>query len=165
MRELGEVLKAGSGDLVGKAKKLVAQLRDKEKELEALKLKMASGAKDEAQVRTIQGIKVHVQRADGIDMAGLRSLADQLREKVPTCVIALGGASDGKVSLFVVVKGDKELLSKLKANDLIKEMAVEVDGTGGGRPEMAQAGGKNPERLDAALAKVFELVERAISKT
>jgi alanyl-tRNA synthetase len=68
------------------------------------------------------------------------------------------------VSLFVVVKGDKELLSKLKANDLIKEMAVEVGGTGGGRPEMAQAGGKDPARLDVALEKVFGLVERTLQR-
>jgi alanyl-tRNA synthetase len=68
------------------------------------------------------------------------------------------------VSLFVVVKGDKELLSKIKANDLIKEMAVEVGGTGGGRPEMAQAGGKDPARLDVALEKVFGLVERTLQR-
>ena len=165
IRELSEILKVGPADLVGKARKLVAQLKEKERELEAVKLKLVSGAKEEAQVRTIHGIKVHVQRADGIDMAGLRALADQLREKVSTCVLALGGVSDGKVSLFVAVKGDQALLSKLKANELIKEMAAEVDGTGGGRPEMAQAGGKNPERLNAALAKAFELVERAVAKT
>ena len=109
-------------------------------------------------------MKVHAQRADEIDMAGLRTLADRLREKEQSCVIALGGVSEGKVALFVVVKGDKELLSRLKANDLIKVMAAEVGGTGGGRPEMAQAGGKDPAKLDAALEKVFGLVENTLRR-
>ena len=73
-------------------------------------------------------------------------------------VIALGGVKEDKVSLLVVVT--KDLTAKLKAGDLIKEMAVQVGGTGGGKPELAQAGGKNPEGLDAALEKVFDLVER-----
>ncbi|MBI5854600.1 MAG: alanine--tRNA ligase [Nitrospirae bacterium] len=163
IRELGEVLKAGPSDVVGKVKKLVAQLKDKERELESLKLKLASGAKEEAQVRTIQGIKVHVQRADGIDMAGLRALGDRLRDRLQSGVIALGGAADGKVSLLVVVT--KDLIAQVKAGDLIKSMATEVGGTGGGRPELAQAGGKNPEGLDSALAKVFEAVEQAVKKT
>jgi alanyl-tRNA synthetase len=97
-------------------------------------------------------------------MAGLRALADRLREREQSCVIALGGVSEGKVALFVVVKGDKELLSRLKANELIKVMAAEVGGTGGGRPEMAQAGGKDPAKLDAALEKVFSLVETTLQR-
>ena len=163
MREMAEVLKAGPSDVVGKVKKLVAQLRDKERELEALKLKMASGAKDEAQVRTVHGITVHVQRADGLDMAGLRALGDRLRDQLQSGVIALGGAADGKVSLLVVVT--KDLIAQVKAGDVIKSMATEVGGTGGGRPELAQAGGKHPEGLDSALAKVFEAVEQAVTKT
>ena len=96
-----------------------------------------------------------------MDQAGLRTLADQVREKFQSGVIALGSAVDGKVSMLVVVT--KDLVPKLKAGELIKEMAAEVGGTGGGRPEMAQAGGKNPERLDAALEKIFALVEKALA--
>jgi alanyl-tRNA synthetase len=77
--------------------------------------------------------------------------------------VALGAATgDGKVSLLVVVT--KDLIGKLKAGDLIKEMASEVGGTGGGRPEMAQAGGKDPAKLDVALEKVFGLVERTVER-
>jgi alanyl-tRNA synthetase len=76
--------------------------------------------------------------------------------------VALGAANDGKVSLLVVVT--KDLIARLKAGDLIKEMAVEVGGTGGGRPEMAQAGGKDPAKLDVALEKVFGLVERMLER-
>ncbi len=166
VRELSDMLKVGQAELVGKTRKMLTQLKDKERELEELKLKMATGAgaKDEASIQTISGVKVHAQRADEIDMTGLRALADRLREKEQSCVIALGGVSEGKVALFVVVKGDKDLLSKVKANELIKVMATEVGGTGGGRPEMAQAGGKDVAKLDAALEKVFGLVEQALRR-
>jgi len=103
-----------------------------------------------------------VQRTDGLDVSGMRALADQLRDKLKSGVVALGAANDGKVSLLVVVT--KDLITRLKAGDLIKEMAKEVGGTGGGRPEMAQAGGKDPARLDGALEKVFGLVERMLQR-
>ena len=135
----------------------MAQLKEKERELEQVKLRLASGGGADSRVRTVQGIPVHAQKAEGMDHAGLRTLADQVRDKLQSGVIALGSAVDGKVSLLVVVT--KDLVPKLKAGELIKEMAAEVGGTGGGRPEMAQAGGKNPERLDAALEKIFALVE------
>lgn len=160
VRELSEVLKVGSSEVVAKAKKLTAQLREKEREVEELRLRMASRSTSDAHVRTVEGVSVHVQRTEGLDSTGMRALADQLRDKLKSGVIALGGSQDGKVSLLVVVT--KDLIPRLKAGDLIKEMAAEVGGSGGGRPEMAQAGGKNPERLDAALEKVFALVEQAV---
>lgn len=162
IRELSDLLKVGPSELVGRTRKLVAQLKEKERELEQVKLRLASGSGGDAQVRTLHGIQVHVQRADGMDGAELRTLADRLRDKLGSGVIALGSAKDGKVFLLVVVT--KDLLGQLKAGELIKEMAAEVGGTGGGRPEMAQAGGKDVERLNAALEKVFGLVERAVGK-
>ena len=162
IRELTELLKVGPSELVAKTRKVLGQLKDKERELEQVKLKLASGAKDEADVREIQGIRVHAQRADGLGIAELRALVDQLRDKHKSGVIALGAVQEGKVSLLVAVT--KDLVGRVRAGDLIKDMAGEVGGTGGGRPELAQAGGKNPERLDAALAKVFGLVERAAGK-
>jgi alanyl-tRNA synthetase len=162
VRELTDLLKVGPSELVAKTRKLLTQLKDKERELEQVKLKLASGAKDEADVRTIQDIRVHAQRADGMAMTELRALVDQLRDKVQSGVIALGSVQEGKVALLVAVT--KDLIGRVRAGDLIKEMATEIGGTGGGRPELAQAGGKNPERLDAALTKVFELVERAVGK-
>jgi alanyl-tRNA synthetase len=162
VRELSELLKVGPSELVVKARKLAAQLKDKERELEELKLKMASGSSVEAEGKTIQGVKVHVQRTDGLDVSAMRALADQLRDKMKTGVIALGGVSDEKVSLLVVVT--KDLSTRVKAGDLAKAMATEVGGTGGGRPEMAQAGGKNPAGLPAALEKVFGLVQAALER-
>ena len=163
VRELSDLLKTGQSELVAKTRKLMTQLKDKERELEELKLKMASGASVASTARTIAGVPVHVQRTDGLDTNGMRTLADQLRDKMKSAVIALGAAtSDGKVSLLVVVT--KDLTGRLKAGDLIKIMAAEVGGTGGGRPEMAQAGGKDVGKLDTALEKVFSLVEATLQR-
>jgi alanyl-tRNA synthetase len=157
VRELSDLLKVGQSELVAKTRKILTQLKDKERELEELKLKMAGGSAVDATVKMVAGIQVHVQRTDGLDVNGMRALADQ-----KSGVVALGAANDGKVSLLVVVT--KDLIARLKAGDLIKEMATEVGGTGGGRPEMAQAGGKDPARLDVALEKVFGLVERLLER-
>jgi alanyl-tRNA synthetase len=163
VRELSDLLKTGQSELVGKTRKLLTQLKDKERELEEVKLKMATGASVASAARTIAGVPVHVQRTDGLDANGMRALADQLRDKLKSGVIALGAATgEGMVSLLVVVT--KDLTGRLKAGDLIKTMAAEVGGTGGGRPEMAQAGGKDAGRLDAALEKVFSLVEGILQR-
>ena len=162
IRELSDVLKVGQSELVAKTRKVMTQLKDKERELEELKLKMAGSSAVATTAKTIAGVQVHVQRTDGLDVNGMRALADQLRDKLKSGVVALGAANDGKVSLLVVVT--KDLIARLKAGDLIKEMAAEVGGTGGGRPEMAQAGGKDPARLDVALEKVFGLVERLLER-
>src|SRR5262245_4052700 len=163
VRDVSELLKVGPAEVVTKTRKIMTQLKDKERELEELKLKMASGSSVKATVRTVAGVPVHVQRTDGLDMNGMRALGDQLRDKLRSGVVALGGVTeDGKVSLLVVVT--KDLSTKIKAGDLIKVMAGEVGGTGGGRPEMAQAGGKDPSKLDQALEKVFDLVETAAGR-
>ncbi len=162
VRELSDLLKVAPAEVVSRARKLTEQLKDKERELAEVKLKMASTSSGDAQAREINGVQVHVQRTDGLDVNGMRALADQLRDKLRSGVVALGAANDGKVSLLVVVT--KDLVGRLKAGELIKEMATDVGGTGGGRPEMAQAGGKNPEGLGAALEKVFGLVQKALER-
>ena len=150
VRELAELLKTSTVEVVPKTRKLVALLKDKERELEQLKLKMMDqgSGNAEADVREIKGVKVYVQCAEMLSMEELRLLSDKVRYKVTQGVIALGSVVDDKVSLLVIVS--KDLSKKLKASDLIKEMAKEVDGSGGGRPEMAQAGGKNPAGLNKA---------------
>ena len=160
VREMSELLKVAPTELVARTRKLSEQLKDKERELADVKLKMASTSSGDAQAREIKGVQVHAQRTDGLDVNGMRALADQLRDKLRSGVVALGAANDGKVSLLVVVT--KDLVGRIKAGELIKAMAIEVGGTGGGRPEMAQAGGKNPEGLGPALEKVFGLVQKAL---
>ena len=162
VRELSDLLKVAPAEAVSPARKLTEQLKDKERELAELKLKLASSSTGDAQAREINGVRVHAQRTDGLDVNGMRALADQLRDKLRSGVVALGGVNDGKVSLLVVVT--KDLVGRLKAGELIKEMAADVGGTGGGRPEMAQAGGKNPAGLNPALEKVFGLVRQALKR-
>lgn len=163
VRQLSDLLKVGQSEIVARTRKLLTQLKDKERELEDVKLKMAGGAAAASTIKSIAGVSVHVQRTDGLDANAMRALADQLRDKMKSGVIALGAVMDeGKVSLLVVVT--KDLIGRVKAGDLIKPMAAEVGGTGGGRPEMAQAGGKDASRLDAALEKVFSLVETLLQR-
>ena len=162
--ELADLLKTNRSDVVTKAKKLVALLKEKEQELEKLKARYASGqaAAESAQSRTVAGVNVHAQRLDGMDIKDLRTLADTLRNKLKSGVIVLGSVKDDKASLLVVTTPD--LSARFPAGELIKPLAAEIGGTGGGRPEMAQAGGKNPERLSTALEKVFELVAQTAGK-
>ena len=158
--ELADILKANRGDLVSKARKLVAQLKDREQDLEKLKSRFATGQPPEqsGQTRTVAGVTVHSQRLDDLDMKDLRTVADTLRQRLKSGIILLGSVKDGKASLLVTASPD--LAARFPAGELIKPLAAEVGGTGGGRPEMAQAGGKHPGGLEAALAKVFDLVGR-----
>ena len=93
IRELSDLLKVGQSELVAKTRKVMTQLKDKERELEELKLKMAGRSAVEATAKTIAGIQVHVQRTDGLDVNGMRALADQLRDKLKSGVVALGAAT------------------------------------------------------------------------
>ncbi|MDH4301810.1 MAG: alanine--tRNA ligase, partial [Nitrospira sp.] len=125
VRELSDLLKVGQSELAVKTRKLMTQLKDKERELEELKLKMAGGSAAASTAKTVAGVSVHVQRTDGLDVNGMRALADHLRDKLKSGVIALGAASgDERVSLLVVVT--KDLIGRLKAGDLIKAIAAEV---------------------------------------
>ena len=101
---------------------------------------------------------MYVQRVDGLEMNDLRSLADTLRDKLKSAVIMLGSVKDGKAALLLAVT--KDLSGRLPAGELIKPLAAAIGGTGGGRPEMAQAGGKQTDQIDMALAQIFSEVER-----
>jgi len=164
MRALADLLKTAPIDVLTKARKVMATLKEREQELEQLKARLAAGQTPEGagQTRAVGGVSVYTQRVDGMEMNDLRTLADSVRNKLKSGVIALGSVKDGKASLLVTTTSD--LATRFPAVELIKPMASEIGGTGGGRPEMAQAGGKNPERLGAALEKVFELVERAVNQ-
>ena len=132
IQALAELLKTSPSEVGLKTRKLVALLKEKERELEQVKLKMMEqdGGAGTVQVQEIQGIMVHVQETEGLSMQELRLLSDKVRNTMPKGVIAVGSAVDGKVSLFVTVS--KDLTTRLKAGDFIKEMAGEVGGSGGG---------------------------------
>jgi alanyl-tRNA synthetase len=155
--ELAEVLKANRSDILPKAKKLVGLLKEKEQELDKLKSRVATNqaSSQVGQSRTVAGVRVYTQRLDGMEVKDLRNLADSLRAKKEFDVIVLGASHDEKPALLVV-----STVSGLAANELIKPLAAEIEGSGGGRPEMAQAGGKNLDKLNQSLAMVFDLVQR-----
>ncbi len=108
-------------------------------------------------VREVKGVKVLATRADNLERTQLRTLVDNLRNKLGSGVVVMGSVSDGKVALIVGVT--KDLTSRVQAGKIIAEVAKKVGGSGGGRPDMAEAGGKDPAALDAALAESYGVVE------
>jgi alanyl-tRNA synthetase len=160
LEEIDAQLGARDGAAVERLEKLLAREKELEKKLRAMEQKMASGASaaaDEEKIQEAGGVKVVTRKLDGVDPRTMREIADRMRQKHGSAVVALGSdLGDGKVALLVAVTAD--LTSKIKAGDIIKNMAPIVGGTGGGRPDLAQAGGRNPSKLDEALAKVVTLV-------
>jgi alanyl-tRNA synthetase len=141
-----------------------AEIKRLQRELDQARMRNASssvGAATES-IRDIRGVKVLAHRVDNLERAQMRTLMDQLRDKLGSGVVALGSASDGKVSLIVGVT--KDLTSRIQAGKVITPVAKMVGGAGGGRPDMAEAGGKNPEALDSALAEVYTVVESLLGK-
>jgi len=157
-RELSAVLKTSPHEVVEKAKKLVATLRDTERELERARQKVLEqqGAGKEVSIQEIAGMPVLIQRVDGLNIQELRTFSDKLRHKVPSGLLVLGSVKEEKVSLLVIV--GKEQAKKLPAGKVAQHVAQFVGGSGGGRPDMAQAGGNQPEHLDAALNSVYDYV-------
>jgi alanyl-tRNA synthetase len=161
LREVAGLVKAGKDDVATKVEQLVERTRVLERELAALRRKLASGGGrdilQEAQV--VNGIKVLAARLDGADAQSLRDTADQLKSKLGSGVVVLGAVEGEKV--FLVASVTQDLAGRLKAGDIIKPVAALVGGKGGGRPDFAQAGGTKPEQVDAALALVPGLVAAA----
>ncbi len=160
-RKLADVLNTSPNDILTKAGKLVQAVKEKEKEIEKLKKdRLATGGSggEAVEIRKVAGVSVYTRRVDGSEMNDLRALADSLRDRLKSGIVVLGSVKDDKASLLVAVT--KDLAARFPAGELIKPLAAEIGGTGGGRPEMAQAGGKQIDRLDAALAQAMTVVER-----
>ncbi len=138
------------------------ELKKLRKELEQVRMKSASSSVQSAaeNVREVKGIKVLATRADNLERAQLRVLIDNLRNKLGSGVVVLGSVADGKVALIVGVT--KDLTAKIQAGKIIAEVAKKVGGSGGGRPDMAEAGGKDPSALDSALADSYSIVEKLL---
>jgi alanyl-tRNA synthetase len=155
-------LKVTPAEITGRIGSVLEQVRSLEKELASLKGKLASSQGDElvAKAVDINGIKVLAATLDGADVPALRETMDKLKDKLKTAAIVLAAVSDGKVSLIAGVT--KDATAKVKAGDLVNFVAQQVGGKGGGRPDMAQAGGTDPSGLPKALAGVSDWVrERA----
>ena len=160
LQEAAALVKATPNQLSDKIRHLQAENKNLHSELESVKSKMAKEAMGDVsdQVTEVKGVKLIAAKVDDVDMNGLRDLGDQLKEKLGEGVIVLASAAGGKVSL-VAMATDEAVKKGAHAGNLIKGIAGLVGGGGGGRPNMAQAGGKNPDGIDAAIAKVSEVLE------
>ena len=154
INEAAAILKTHPGDLVNRVTQLQDSLRHAERELEKVNSKFAASQGDElaSQAIDVNGIKVLAARLDGADAQVLRETMDALKAKLKTAAIVLASVQGDKVSLIAGVTADT--ISKVKAGDLVNFVALQVGGKGGGKPEMAMAGGTNPAALPAALAGV-----------
>ncbi len=154
-----QLVGAQPGDLLGKLEKLQAEQKALEKELAKLKGKLASSAGDSLadQAIEVNGIKVLAAAVEGADSNALREMLDKLKDKLGSAAIVLASVSEGKVALAAGVTAD--LTGRVKAGELVNFVAQQVGGKGGGRPDMAMAGGTNPAGLPAALAGVATWVQ------
>ncbi len=164
LNEAAKVLKATPDNLSEKIAHLMAENKSLHSEVESLKSKLAQDAMGDVmdQVQEIKGVKLLAAAVDGVDMNGLRDLGDQLKEKLGDGVVVLASGNDGKVSLMVTAT-DAAMKQGAHAGNLIKVIAGLVGGGGGGRPNMAQAGGKNPAGIPDALKKAAEVLEAQLS--
>lgn len=162
LNNIASIVKGNKENALDKVASLNDQARALQKEIDALKGKLAAqaGADLVSQAVDINGGKLLVSQVEVSDPKALRDLLDQLKSKLESAIILLAAVNDGKVSLIAGVT--KELTKKVKAGDLIKMVAPLVDGRGGGRPDMAQAGGNNPDALPDALAQVPDWVQERV---
>ncbi|MDT8405359.1 alanine--tRNA ligase [Sulfuriflexus sp.] len=159
---IAKLLKGNREDIDDKVAQLLDRQRKVEKELEQLKAKLATSAGTDlaAQAVDVGGIKVLAARLDGADAKALRDTVDQLKNKLGTSAVILGAAEGDKVTLIAGVS--KDATDRIKAGDLVNSVAQQVGGRGGGRPDMAQAGGNDPAALDGALDSVAAWVKSLI---
>ncbi len=164
VQEIAKVLKANPANVIEKAEHLVAENKALHSELESMKSKAAKDALGDVmdQVVDVKGVKLLATKVSGVDMNGLRDLGDQLKEKLGDGVILLASDLDGKVNL-VAMATDGAMGKGAHAGNLIKGVAALVGGGGGGRPNMAQAGGKNPAGIDAAIAEAKNVLDGQIA--
>ena len=151
-------LKVGPREASKRVERLAEQVRVFEKEVADLKAKLARGAGgDPAEhARLVNGVKVLATRMDGLDMDTLRATVDHFKDKLQSGVVLLASVTEGKVAFACGVT--KDLVGRHKAGDLVKKVAAVCGGSGGGKPEMATAGGKDVDKVDAALEELIKLM-------
>jgi alanyl-tRNA synthetase len=162
-------LRTSRAELPAVVGKLQEELKKSRREADELRMKIATGAMgsssanggDDDRARDVAGVKVLAQEASGLDSAGMRQLSDALLDRIKSGVVVLGRSSDGKVSLIVRTSAD--LVAKVPAGKVIKELAPIVGGRGGGKADMAEGGGAQPEKLAEALEASYGIVERLLS--
>jgi alanyl-tRNA synthetase len=154
LREVAGLVRGSRDDVEDKVRQMLERSRRLEKEVAQLKEKLASGSGKDlaAEARDVEGVKVIAAVVDGADAAALRNALDQLKSRLGSAVVVLASVDAGKVTLIAGVTAD--LTARLKAGELVNHVAQQVGGKGGGRADMAQAGGNDPSQLPAALDSV-----------
>lgn len=158
LQEASSILKTRPENLVDRLSKLLQREKELEKTVSSLKMKLAGGETEGliSNVREVKGLKVLSVKVEISDPKEMKDMADRLREKIGSGIVVLGSSDGSKSTLTVAVSGD--LTKNYHAGNLVKELAKMVGGGGGGRPDMAQAGGPDVSKLDEALNKVFEII-------
>jgi len=161
LKEAAELLKIGPLEVPKRLAKLLDEQKVLERQLAELEAKLARSRADDlvTSARQVNGVAVIAARVDGLDAEGLRAVADRLRERLGSGVVVVGSAHDDKVNLVAAVT--KDLTKRFQAGKIVQEVAKVVGGGGGGRPDLAQAGGKDAAKLDEALGLVHDIVGRA----
>jgi len=156
--EIASSLKSVPGELSSKIERLLERQRELEKELSSFQDKLSHQELTNLlpSIREVKGVKVLSAKVDGKDVKRMREFVDQLKVKMGSGIILLGGQSQNKVSLILGVTSD--LTHRFNANELIKKIALLIGGTGGGRPDFAQAGGTDSKKLDEALKAIDDLI-------
>ena len=163
LHEAAKALKAQPAEVAEKITHLQAEVKSLQSENESLKSKLAQGSLGDVmnQIVDVKGVKLLAAKVEGVDMNGLRDLGDQLKEKIGEGVVVLAAVNGGKVNLLAMAT-DAAQKAGAHAGNLIKGVAAIVGGGGGGRPNMAQAGGKNPEKADEAVKAAAGILEQQI---
>ncbi|MDH5182107.1 MAG: DHHA1 domain-containing protein, partial [Gammaproteobacteria bacterium] len=163
LQQIAGMLKGSRESAQDRVRQMLDRNRQLEKELEQLKAKLAGaqGSDLAGQAQDINGTNVLAARLDGVDPKSLRTTMDKLKDKLGTAVVVLATVAEDKVSLVVGVSKDRT--DRIKAGELVNMVAQQVGGKGGGRPDMAQAGGNQPENLDTALASVSDWVRNILT--
>ncbi len=162
LQQLARQLRVSDRDLLETVDRLAEQSRQLEKQLETSKRRLAHQQVDELvqRVRRVKDVPVLAEVVEDVDRSTMRSLVDVLRQKLGSGVIALGTSTNGKVALVVAVT--KDLTKKLHAGKIVQQVAGRVGGSGGGRPDLAEAGGKDARQLRQALEDVYAIVEKML---
>jgi len=161
LEDIGGHLGARDGAALDRLEKLIGREKDLEKKLRALEQKLVADATtsgaDAEKVREANGVKIVTRKVEGVEAKSLREMADRMRNKYGSAVVAIGSdLGDNKAALLVAVTPD--LANRIKAGDIVKQLAPMIGGTGGGRADFAQAGGRDASKLDQALERIASLV-------
>ncbi|MFZ1985268.1 MAG: DHHA1 domain-containing protein, partial [Desulfatitalea sp.] len=157
-QKIGQLLRIKADEVVARVQQLLSAQKSSEKEIEKLKASLADtkAQSDEDAPRLVDGVAVLVKRVAVDTPAALRDLADRFKDRIQSGIVILGSAAGDKALLIVIVT--KDLEKRFHAGQIVKALSALVGGGGGGRPDMAQAGGTKPENLDMALAKAYDII-------